>query len=85
MRGRGLVMGVELVRNRESCKPAAMEATKVVYRAYELGVVLYYVGMQSNFFRFIRVLDNDTQSESLADPFGLNSLGALPKAVDSVL
>ena len=52
MRGRGLVMGVALVRNRESRKPAAMEAAKVVYRAYELGAVLYYVGMQSNVLEF---------------------------------
>lgn len=48
VRGRGLVVGVELVRNRESRQPARTETVKVVYRAYELGAVLYYVGMQSN-------------------------------------
>lgn len=41
-------MGVELVRDRKSREPATSEAAKVVYRAYELGAVLYYVGLQSN-------------------------------------
>lgn len=48
VRGRGLTIGVELVSNRQQKTPAAQQAAKVVYRAFELGLVLYYVGMNSN-------------------------------------
>ena len=47
VRGRGLAIGVELIED-EVKTPAADLARKVVYRAWELGAVFYYVGMSSN-------------------------------------
>ena len=46
VRGRGLVIGVELVNPDGT--PAHDLAAKMVYRAFELGLVVYYVGMASN-------------------------------------
>ncbi len=48
MRGRGLVLGVELVTDRTARTPARAQTAQIVYRAHELGLVLYYVGMRSN-------------------------------------
>jgi 4-aminobutyrate aminotransferase len=48
VRGRGFAIGVELVSDRSARTPSKMLAAKTVYRAFELGLVLYYVGLNSN-------------------------------------
>ncbi len=48
VRGMGLFQGVELVTDRETREPASREAAKITYRAYELGLLFYYVGAFSN-------------------------------------
>ena len=48
VRGHGLAIGVELVKDPASKEPAVDLAAMTVYRAFELGAVFYYVGMQSN-------------------------------------
>jgi 4-aminobutyrate aminotransferase len=47
-RGRGLAIGVELVEDRATKVPASRFCQKVVYRCYERGLLLFYVGMSSN-------------------------------------
>jgi 4-aminobutyrate aminotransferase len=48
VRGRGLAIGVELVENRDNRHPASKSCQKIVYRAFELGLLVFYVGTQSN-------------------------------------
>ncbi len=68
VRGLGLMLGVELVKDRETKERAYEEARKVVWRAYELGLVLAF--LQGNVLRIQPPL---TIEEELLDE-GLNRL-----------
>ncbi len=43
VRGRGLMIGVELVKDKETKKRAVEETKKVVWRAHELGLIVLFV------------------------------------------
>jgi 4-aminobutyrate aminotransferase len=46
VRGRGLAIGIEVIDPTGA--PSKALAAKIVYRAFELGAVIYYVGLNSN-------------------------------------
>lgn len=49
VRGRGLVIGIELVSNRQDKTPVPVTTTaKVIYRAWQLGALFVYVGLRGN-------------------------------------
>ncbi|KUJ98830.1 MAG: 4-aminobutyrate aminotransferase, partial [Thermococcales archaeon 44_46] len=49
VRGKGLMIGVDLVKDRETKERAYDEAKKVVWRAYELGLIVAF--LQGNVLR----------------------------------
>jgi len=49
VRGRGMAIGIELVSDRTTRDPVPVATTaKVIYRAWQLGAVLFYVGLRGN-------------------------------------
>lgn len=51
VRGRGLLIGVELVKDRKTKEPARAEAMKVCWRAWERGLVMISFGRCGNVLR----------------------------------
>jgi 4-aminobutyrate aminotransferase len=65
VRGRGLAIGVDLVADRGSREPVPTATTaKVIYRAWQLGAVFFYVGLKGNVLELTPPL---TLSEAEAD------------------
>ncbi len=48
IRGKGMILGVELVDDRKSKRPVQPLAAKVVFRAWQLGLIVYYAGNWGN-------------------------------------
>ncbi|HEX3328233.1 MAG TPA: aspartate aminotransferase family protein [Actinomycetota bacterium] len=48
VRGLGMMLGLETVLDRGNKEPAAREMAKIVYRCYELGLLVFYGGIYSN-------------------------------------
>ena len=48
VRGSGLILGVELVQDRATREPAPVDAHRLVYRLFELGVLAIYSGLHGN-------------------------------------
>lgn len=69
VRGRGLAIGVDLVKDRTTREPVAAATTaKIIYRGYELGAAFTYVGLKANVLEFMPplTLTEDEMTEGVA-------------------
>lgn len=77
VRGRGLALGVELVANRSSREPASRQTALTAFRAFQLGLVIYYVGVRSNVLEF-------TPPLTLTENQALEGVAILEEALNDV-
>lgn len=77
VRGRGLASGVELVADRSSREPASRQTALTAFRAFQLGLVIYYVGVRSNVLEF-------TPPLTLTENQALEGVAILEEALNDV-
>lgn len=78
VRGRGLLIGVELVKDRKTKEPARAEAMKVCWRAWEKGLVMISFGRNGNVLRIAPPL---TIGEGELD----TALGIIEQSMEDVI
>lgn len=69
VRGRGLAVGLDLVRDRRTREPVPATTTaKIIYRGYQLGAAFTYVGLKANVLEFMPplTLTEDEAREGIA-------------------
>jgi 4-aminobutyrate aminotransferase len=72
VRGRGLAVGIELVKDRATREPVpAITTAKIIYRGYEIGAAFTYVGLKANVLEFMPPLtlteDEAVEGASIVD------------------
>jgi 4-aminobutyrate aminotransferase len=68
VRGMGLMLGFELVEDRTSKAPASRLAAQLVYRCFELGLMVMYCGLLANVIEMTPplILSHDDADKALA-------------------
>lgn len=52
VRGKGLVVGLEIVKDKKTKEPAPRETAKITFQAFQNGLIIPYVGVYSNVLEF---------------------------------
>jgi alanine-glyoxylate transaminase/(R)-3-amino-2-methylpropionate-pyruvate transaminase len=85
VRGRGLMIGVELVKNRNTKEPAKAECAEILELAREMGLLIGKGGLWGQTIRIkpplcITIADADFIIEVLDEAFAKQSAQAMPKS-----
>ena len=66
VRGKGMILGIEFVKDRKTKEPASTETPKLCYRAWEKGLVIGYMGLHSNIIEITPPLNLTKEDVDLA-------------------